>query len=292
MITTYFKVPTDMPLDLVGGAWFAHSLRRISSTYTGALCRIRRNSDNTESDIGYTQENGLDIPTLVTFLGGANGYIVKLYDQTGNGHDAMQITAANQPLISLAEPNGLPAMVFTKTSAMTLQVTLTGTKPTEFSVLCSYLTTNINLNSQAACGSSGGSGSNVNLWGLLLQDYFGGNVQDGKIQTIAGDSILSTSVGATTVAKPMINNVYQPVSIRFQSGVLPPSMHVGGVAQTLVISGTGSTSGGTTGNFYIGKGYPGTELDGKILESIIYSSYVSDANMAKLETNTKSYYGI
>jgi len=291
MITTYFKVPTDMPLDLVGGAWFAHSLRRISSTYTGALCRIRRNSDNTESDIGYTQENGLDIPTLVTFLGGANGYIVKLYDQTGNGHDAMQITAANQPLISLAEPNGLPAMVFTKTSAMTLQVTLTGTKPTEFSVLCSYLTTNVNLNNQAACGSAILS-ANINMWGLLLQTYFGDNVQTGKIQTVVGDSLLSTNFSATTPINAMANNIYKPVSIRFQSGVLPPSMHVGGVAQTLVISGTGSTSGGTTGNFYIGKGYPGTELDGKILESIIYSSYVSDANMAKLETNTKSYYGI
>jgi|GEM_PF-2001904 len=291
MITTYFKVPTDMPLDLVGSAWFAHGLRRLSSTYTGKLCRIRRNSDNTESDIGYTLDNGLDIPTLTTFLGGATGYVVKLYDQTGNGYDAVQTTTANQPLLSLVEPNGLPAMVFTKTSAMTLQVTLTGTKPAAFSVLCSYLTTNVNLNNQAACGSAA-SGLNPTIWGIILQDYFGGNIQDGKIQTIAGNSSLNTYVDATTVAKPMINNVYQPVSIRFQSGILPPSMHVGGVAQTLAIGGTGSTSGGATGNFYIGKGYPGTELDGKILESIVYASYVSDTNMTKLETNTKSYYGI
>jgi len=291
MITTYFKVPTDMPLDLVGSAWFAHSLRRLSSTYTGKLCRIRRNSDNTESDIGYTLDNGLDIPTLTTFLGGATGYVVKLYDQTGNGHDAVQTMAANQPLLSLIEPNGLPAMVFTKTSAVTLQVTLTGTKPSAFSVLCSYLTTNVNLNSQAACGSAI-SGLNLTMWGLILQTYFGDNVQTGKVQTVVGDSSLGTNFSATSPINAMSNNIYKPISIRFQNGVLPLSMHVGGVAQTLAIGGTGSTSGGATGNFYIGKGYPGTELDGKILESIVYSSYISDTDMTKLETNTKSYYGI
>ncbi|MBS1688928.1 MAG: hypothetical protein JSS96_09405, partial [Bacteroidetes bacterium] len=231
------------------------------------------------------------IPTLITFLGGASGYVVKLYDQTGNGHDAVQTTAANQPLISLVEPNGLPATVFTKTSAMTLQVTLTGTKPSAFSVLCSYLTTNVNLNSQAACGSAISS-SNTTMWGLLLQTYFGGNVQNGIIQTIIGDSILSTYCNATTIANATANNIYKPVSIRFQSGVVPPSIRIGGAAQTLSVQGTGTTSGGATGNFYIGKGYPGTELDGKILETMVYSSYVSDENMSKLETNTKSYYGI
>lgn len=291
MIATFYKVPTDMPLDLVSGAWFAHGLRRLSSSYMGKILRVRRDSDNAEQDIGYTLENALDIMNIRTFIGTANAYVVKLYDQTGNGHDAVQTTVTNQPKLSLVEANGLPALILTKTNVMSLQVTLTGSKPSSFSVLCSYQTSNVNLNSQAACGSAI-TGANVSMWGLVLQTYFGGNVQNGMIETTIGDSTLTSSIVSNTPQNVMSNSVYETVSVRYQNGNTSPSIHVGGIKQTLTQVGSGSSIGGSTGNYYIGKGYPGTELDGKVLESMVYSNYVSDANMTKIENNIRAYYGI
>lgn len=73
------------------------SLRKLISTATLAI-RVRRSSDNTEMDIGFT---GLVLNTsaLATFVGANSGFITKFYDQTGNGRDLLQTTAANQPRI-------------------------------------------------------------------------------------------------------------------------------------------------------------------------------------------------
>lgn len=86
-------------LDTYSGAAVAYSLRRLSSTYTGALIRVRRSSDNTEQDIGYNGSNVLDDTALTTFVGAGNGYVTTWYDQSGNGNNATQTSAIEQPQI-------------------------------------------------------------------------------------------------------------------------------------------------------------------------------------------------
>jgi len=87
-------------LDTYTGAAFAYSAaRRLSSSYTGALIRVRRSSDNTEQDIGYDGSNVLDESALTSFVGANNGFVTKWYDQSGNANHAIQSTAANQPQI-------------------------------------------------------------------------------------------------------------------------------------------------------------------------------------------------
>jgi hypothetical protein len=73
------------------------SLRKKISTATVAI-RIRRSSDNTEQDIGFSG-NSLDTSAITSFVGSNSAYVTKFYDQTGNGFDAVQATAANQPRI-------------------------------------------------------------------------------------------------------------------------------------------------------------------------------------------------
>lgn len=85
-------------LDTYGGAKAAYSLRRLSSTYTGAAIEVRRSSDNTTQDIGFVGED-LDTSALTTFTGGGEGYVSKWYDQSGNSFDAVQATTTEQPLI-------------------------------------------------------------------------------------------------------------------------------------------------------------------------------------------------
>jgi hypothetical protein len=83
-------------LDQYGGAAAAYSLRRLRTGYTGAAVRVRRSNDNAEADFRPEEiTNG----TLTAWTGANSGLVVTWYDQSGNGRDATQATAGNQPTI-------------------------------------------------------------------------------------------------------------------------------------------------------------------------------------------------
>lgn len=90
------NTPYSYLLDLYPTTGFAYSFRKLSSTYAGSCVRVRRSSDNTESDIGFVN-NYLDTATLKTFVSTNNGFITKWYDQSGGGYDVLQSTATAQP---------------------------------------------------------------------------------------------------------------------------------------------------------------------------------------------------
>jgi len=94
----------------------AHSLRLISSTYAGNCIRVRRASDNQEQDIGFSV-GIVDVAAIAAFCGASIGYIVTWYDQSGNGNDWTQTTAASQARIydgaSIDTINGKPAANYT-----------------------------------------------------------------------------------------------------------------------------------------------------------------------------------
>lgn len=78
--------------------WIACGLVQLTSAYTGPLIRVRRDSDNTESDIGQSS-GALDTAALATFVGSGNGFVRTWYDQSGRGNNVTQATAAKQPII-------------------------------------------------------------------------------------------------------------------------------------------------------------------------------------------------
>jgi hypothetical protein len=88
-------------LDTLAGqnAAAAYSLRRLRSSYTGAAIRVRRSNDNAETDIGFDVNGNLNEAALTAFVGANNGFVVTWYDQSGNGRNATQSTAVNQPQI-------------------------------------------------------------------------------------------------------------------------------------------------------------------------------------------------
>ena len=108
----------DGPLDVVPGAAFAISAaRRLRADYTGDLIRVRRASDSAEQDIGFDGDGLLDTSALATFCAGTDGFVVRWYDQSGNGNDAVQATTANQPKVydsvtGVELENGKPALDF------------------------------------------------------------------------------------------------------------------------------------------------------------------------------------
>jgi hypothetical protein len=89
-------------LDDYPNAAAAYSLRKLRSGYTGSAIRVRRSSDNTEQDIGFDLMGALDTTALLAFTGTGvldYGLVKTWYDQSGNGRNATQTTAASQPRI-------------------------------------------------------------------------------------------------------------------------------------------------------------------------------------------------
>lgn len=88
-------------LDTYTGAAAGYSLRRISGVATNSL-RVRRSSDNAETDIGFAVDGNLDNAALLAFVGTGgtdNGYVTTWYDQSGNSRHATQTSATAQPQI-------------------------------------------------------------------------------------------------------------------------------------------------------------------------------------------------
>ena len=123
--------PGAFLLDTYTGAAVAYSVRRLYSGYTGAALRVRRDSDNTEQDIGFDSNGDLDTSALATFVGsGNNGYIRTVYDQaqsggTGSGTDITNSTTTTQPKIYDATSglltegmNGRALLTFTRGSSI------------------------------------------------------------------------------------------------------------------------------------------------------------------------------
>jgi hypothetical protein len=109
-------------LDLYPNAAAAYSLRKLRDAYTGSAIEVRRTNLDV-ADIGFTSTGELDTTALLAFTGtGAldNGFVTKWYDQSGNGRNATQTTAANQPQIvsggSVLSENGKPSVQFDGTN--------------------------------------------------------------------------------------------------------------------------------------------------------------------------------
>lgn len=90
----YLTLPGDLATPLV-----AFSVRKVVSAYGGNCLRVRRSNDNAEQDIGFDSSGILDESALTTFVGANSAYVVKWYDQSGNGYNVSNATATKQPRI-------------------------------------------------------------------------------------------------------------------------------------------------------------------------------------------------
>ncbi|WMW77320.1 arabinofuranosidase catalytic domain-containing protein [Flavobacterium sp. 20NA77.7] len=81
----------------------AYSLRLLRSGYIGnPAIRVRRSSDNTETNIGFTNSGDLDETALLAFTGSSDGFVTTWYDQSGNNNHAINTNTAAQPQLVFA----------------------------------------------------------------------------------------------------------------------------------------------------------------------------------------------
>ena len=129
---------TNLLLDTYTGAAAAYSVRKLDKDYTGNCMRVRRDSDDSETDIGFGGSGDLDTAAIATHCGSANGYVVTWYDQSGNSVNATQSTDGSQPQIyngsAVITNNGKPGLQFDSSGQDQLFFTAVSTVKTVFSV--------------------------------------------------------------------------------------------------------------------------------------------------------------
>ncbi len=99
----------------------AYSVRKLRTAYTGSCMRVR-NGLGVELDIGFDASGNLDESALLTHCGAGDGFVVKWYDQSGNGGDVEQGAKNNQPQIvssgAVLKENGKPIVTGRTVSAV------------------------------------------------------------------------------------------------------------------------------------------------------------------------------
>ena len=280
MIINPYLVQPSVPafsflLDTYTTAAIAYSsTRRLRSVYTGALIRVRRSSDNTEQDIGYTAGNLLDESALTSFVGAGNGFVTTWYDQSGNGKNATQTTAIRQPQIvssgSILLKNGKPNINFTS------QILNIGTSQNISNT--SYI---------AIVGNSSNTGSgSASTW------YYQSNPGDNpELRIGTGDGLLCYMNGGYLGFSPSGNGFLTNRIHTIISAAGTTMSYYGN--NTLIGSGTRTSTWGTSVFSYSIGGYYALSLyrDGDCQEYILYNSDKS-ANRTGITTNINDFYAI
>jgi len=263
-------------LEFYPGAAAAYSLRQIRRSVSPYAIRVRRSSDDTELDIGFTSNGDLDLGALLDFSGSGDACVSIWYDQSSNGNDAEQSTPGSQPKIvssgSLITENGKPAMQFDGSTTYFLGAAKTTIDNTAiFSVIksdsntqdCVFIQTSFTAGNFVTLGL-GGIGSN-NAIGSRLS-------VGGTVVSQVGDSTF-TSTDQTLVSYLADNATGQ--------------MFIDGTAETDVVGSRNNLNQTTIG----ARGDGLNNFLGKIQEVIFYDSDES-SNRTDIEDNINDFYSI
>jgi len=250
---TYLDSISPLPLAVL-------SLRKLISTATKSI-RVRRSSDNTEQDIGFTGDV-LDTSALSSFVGANSAYVTKIYDQKGS-FDAVQATNAKQPMIVNAGTySGL--ILFNGSSQYMTIPSLTMSTPRLFAFVKMIPPTVGSYRIMFELSSDGTA--TAGGW-AFYQDTGGYN------------KIVGTGTGKSSVfAQGSVTSLteYTAWADRTLTGLAETSLRVNGSAISPSSGGTSNPTGNlTTNTFYIGC-RAGTSYFSDIqLETLVM--YVADA---------------
>lgn len=256
-------------LDSVPTAAAAFSVRRLRAGYTGPSLRVRRSTDNTQQDIGFTIGGNLDKAALTSFCGSATCYVTIWYDQSASGRTLTRTTTASQPRIVDAGTLELlgtrPAPRFYGAQSMS-----TNPPPNADEFTVSLTAAERNRNNNFIFRLLGGTTTFVRAhlpWsdGNVIFDV-GGNTAPYRIQTS-----WTVPIGTPAV-----------VSFQNSASAGTRSVFVNG---SLFLSGTGFAA--PAGDFLVGFNY-----DGHLPEFIFFSSSISSSNRLALERSQGSYFGV
>jgi len=252
-------------LDEFTGAAAAYSLRDLTFLRGNPVIRVRRSSDNTESDFTATEVSD---GTLAAWVGAGNdGFVRTWYDQSGNGRDAQQATAASQPSIvssgSVVTDGLKPALSF---NSDFLRTSLFGGWDSD-SLFLVFSCTGLNQ-----IVVDGDTQNNISVWTTStansLRYYAGSGINLSNIYTL-GSQALFTGIALST----------NPTSSTVKVNDDQRTANIGTNKRNgLTFGGSGGTP-------------PALPITGKISEAIIYPVDKSSEQVA-IEANINAHYSI
>ena len=265
MIINPYIFSPPLLLDTYPSAAGAYSIRKLRTAYTGSCLRVRRSSDNAESDIGFVGSD-LDTATLLSFVGANNGFVTKFYDQSGNGNDLAQATAARQPQIVSA---GVVLTLNGKTS-LRCQTVLQGFQSAlGFSFSQCYIATVFNR--------TGRINTNDTLWAFNGAPYNQLYSNSTNWSLFYGGA-LNTTIPLSTAQKLISQNYDNVTTYLYDNGTLNSQVNTNFTVTNLQLDIMA----------FIAFNY-GSQ--GNLQEFIIYTTNKTSVRAA-LETEIKNFYGI
>jgi hypothetical protein len=240
-------------------------------------------------------------PSLSTVpVAAPSAYIAKWYDQSGNGRDASQATAANQPRIMNAgiidRQNGLPAVFFNNTGASGYTIGLQTANLNIFASAACFLgvasvKTNLTYNSMIAKTGSNGPPPAADNYPCPFDFYY--NNGTSTTQMLVGNGN-TTSFNSFTASQNF--NAGSGLSIwTYQAN----GTNANGVnayyngATQIITNQTATVFGDQNTPLTIGARFDGvTGLNGWISEVFIFNAIPVAADIDYLEYTQGQYYGI
>ena len=250
-------------LDVYPGAAAAYSLRKIAVATTNVV-EIRR-SDNVIQDF---TANEITDGTLSTWAAGLDAFVSVWYDQSGNGNNAEQVAALNQPkLVSLGvviEQNSKPTLFFDPVNMNTFAFNSTLSLGTTHSIFMTHYTTrNISV-------ILGNTSPIANM-----------NTDSTKFTYNASGVFIQSAAGAWLLGQQYIHSVIRGGSL---------AVNIWGNGNTITmpwLSSNASLTPSTIG----GRSSSVLPYGGNIQEMIIYPTDESLSKSA-IETNINTHYAI
>lgn len=252
-----------------------YALRKVVGNYAGSCIRVRRSSDDTEQDIGFTG-GSLNASALTSFVGANQGFVTKWYDQSGNGNDMLHPTAGKQPHITnsggtiytLAGTNARYGVRFdnSRSGGLYCEAFDIGTSTTQYGVV--FAAQSISHDDQRRMFSYSD--------GIDTHDASGiGNFHVSHLATRTAFTVYSGQAGANLAAESVQNGVMNV----FKSRVNGADYYISKNNGTEVASNQGApypmtTAGAAKIGFFRTSNY--ISFDGYISEVVVFGAYTTD----------------
>lgn len=266
-----YPIATSYLLDTYS-AVAAYSLRQLKTGVTSVV-RVRRSSDNAESDFTATE---ITDGTLTTWTGANNGFVVTWYDQSGNSADITNATATAQPQLvssgSVLTKGSLPAVKFD------------GSNDTLIYSSAGFLQTDpISAFSVTAANTTGIRGVIWSTYGQITRTFHDCTASRDTLGVGTGGSQVNVDLSTT---RNDTNQRLLSVFIDNSKGMSSFDNGATGTTATYSIASRNPSSG-----FQLGAQATVTYLNGYIQEVIAFDTDES-ANRTAIESDINTHYSI
>ena len=249
-------------LDIYSGSIGAYSLRKIRSAYSGDCIEVYNGTSY--ADIGFDSSDLLDLTALANHCGSNDGIVSKWYDQSTEGHTAVQTSITLMPKIydgttGVELDNSKPTLQWTNKYMTAQGVEING-------AMASVSVADIDYSTLAAA-----------LWAIIDSFNDGSEVLGLPANTIRY-ALDSNDTDITETARRMLLFTSYDTSTK--------TFSVDGSVTTASVTTSNNATGLEIGRRLNGNSYTGS------IQSLIFWGNDQSAKRADIETALNDYYSI